>query len=1383
MDVTEYYLKATLMNYVTRTRSLKPIMPPQKTANRRVLRAFPTRSLIFGFCMLFVCTTGKAEDWVTYRSDIARSGAGSETVGPELFLRWTYIPSHRPEPAWPMPAEEIPRMHVDNALGVAVAKGQVYFGCPVTNRVIALDAVSGEASWEFFAQGPVRFSPTFDENRIYFGSDDGQVYCLDAGNGSLIWKHRAGPSGEKVIGNGRMISLWPIRTGVLVDHGVVYFTAGVFPYEGIYLCALRAADGAVIWRNDTIADQVYELEFGGISPHGYLVASKDILYVPSGRAMPAAFNRQTGEFLFSTSPGGHRGGVWALLDDDQLIAGTVYSESQGMKEFPAKISYDATTGKRREDAFAWFPGIEIVPTSEMSYVLTPEGIHAINRTEYARAMKEGAAWISERKTLERKLGGLRRSRAKSAGPDEKIKLQIEEITKRLATVNAKESDLKESCLRWRHAGKGLVSLIMAGDILYAGGDGVVVGVDGNTGKQLWRGTVIGNAVGLAASDGGLVVSSDKGPVYCFGSEAVAAAVEIKTEIVASPYPKDENSDIYRRAAQRILRDSGVNKGYCLMLDCNIGRLAFELSRNSELKIVGLENDPQKLVIARERLEAAGLLGSRVVVEPWDIADLPLYFANLVASDEAILSSSRVSKESLGRVLRPCGGVYMSCGLADRDEPSKRVWGKFVRPKLDGAANWRQLYANPRNSACSEDTLVKGPLGVLWFGEPGPQKMVDRHARTDSPVSINGRLFIEGEELVRAYDAYNGTFLWETDLPGAVRARVDVDGGNLSLTEESLYVAARDMCYRLDNATGKIVDRYNMPVTTDGSDRRWGYVCCEKGILVGTRALPLGEEYAAAYKSEESPVSLAVRRGYQRAGTHWRTMTDFPSWGSQASPSGAINSKIMAGDAVFALDVDTAKPLWVYRGGGIAAITVTSADDTVFFGECEPTAAERTTAIEERQRLLGQGIFRPDSKAAAGSVKSDVRVVVALDRATGKIRWKKPIDLTGCGGTKMGSAYADGLLLFFGHFSNHDQRFFLGNKLTWRRITALDAQSGRVVWSRPLNYLRRPVIVGEKIIIEPRACELRTGEIINRGHPVTGEEVPWEFLRPGHSCGVTSASADTLFYRSYCGAIYELNQDKGISLFGAVRMGCWLDIIAANGLMLMPEASSGCTCSYPLRCSVALVNKPKKTMGNWSVFISPGAMSPVKHLAVNLGAPGDMRDDDGVLWLGYPRIRKTHSVYDAYPNYGIQFDIHEQLEPGGGFFHKDFKGTEIADTERDWIFASGCRGMLRCELPLIDEEAGQEPAVYTVRLGFMSYPGDIPGRRVFDIKLQNRVVQSKFDVAGTADGTNRAVIKEFKAIAVKDNLIIELVPVAKERSIDRTSILNFVEVVREDSDSH
>ena len=50
--------------------------------------------------------------------------------------------------------------------------------------------------------------------------------------------------------------------------------------------------GRLLWKNSTVGDKAHELAYGGISPQGYLVASEDILYVPSGRAMPAAFDRK-----------------------------------------------------------------------------------------------------------------------------------------------------------------------------------------------------------------------------------------------------------------------------------------------------------------------------------------------------------------------------------------------------------------------------------------------------------------------------------------------------------------------------------------------------------------------------------------------------------------------------------------------------------------------------------------------------------------------------------------------------------------------------------------------------------------------------------------------------------------------------------------------------------------------------------------------------------------------------------------------------------------------------------------------------------------------------------------------------------------------------------
>ena len=64
--------------------------------------------------------------------------------------------------------------------------GAVFFGSSVTGKVYALDAATGDVRWTFFAEGPVRFAPTVVDKKVYFGSDDGYAYCLDAKDGKLV---------------------------------------------------------------------------------------------------------------------------------------------------------------------------------------------------------------------------------------------------------------------------------------------------------------------------------------------------------------------------------------------------------------------------------------------------------------------------------------------------------------------------------------------------------------------------------------------------------------------------------------------------------------------------------------------------------------------------------------------------------------------------------------------------------------------------------------------------------------------------------------------------------------------------------------------------------------------------------------------------------------------------------------------------------------------------------------------------------------------------------------------------------------------------------------------------------------------------------------------
>lgn len=1374
-------------------------------------------SSVFGHCRLSVlmcfvavfllCPACVAGSWPTYRCDIRRSGLIAEKLGPEVSLQWVFESVSPPKPAWPMPAEELPRTHFDDAYHVAAADGAVYFGCSVTGKVYSIDAASGKIRWTFYAEGPVRLAPALYDSRLYFGSDDGYVYCLDAADGRLLWKYRAGPTGEKVIGNGRMISLWPVRTSVLVDDGVVYFAAGVFPHEGIYICALSAGDGTVIWKNTTIGDRAHDLDFGGISPQGYLVASPEVLYVPSGRAMPAAFDRKTGNFLFYSAVGGKRGGVWALLDGDSLIAGV---EASGR---PSKVAYDGKTGRSRGDAFGWFAGVDMVLTAEVAYVLSTDGIYAIDRAKHSTAVEKARVFEVQRDKLGKELAELR-SKLRSADEQtgNQLREQMSQIARQLDELAEQEKQLKDSSYGWHWPAEGFCSLIMAGDILLAGGQGRVAAVDVNTGAQLWQQEVPGKAVGLAVADGRLFVSTDKGHICCFGGEKRPEPLWVKTPFVSFPYPADKDAVFYESAAKQILQQSSVEKGYCLVLDCGIGRLAFELARQTDLQIVGIEKDAEKLAVARKNLEAAGLLGTRVVVEPWDVSELPDYFANLIVSDGMLFSGRTGASESqINRVLRPYGGVAL---LGSKRWFGRGVsWKKLVRGELAGAGAWTHQYADTCNTACSGDELVRGPLGILWFGEPGPQRMVERHARAASSVSANGRLFIEGEEVIMAYDAYNGALLWEREIPGAVRVRVDVDGGNLALTDRGLYVAAYDRCYRLDPAGGEIMRTYELPPSPQGTAQRWGYIAADDRTLYGSITEPLKNKYAflseelisdgqwkqpeqiqagmfeargprggsyrdyyERYKSRYPIPDENLRKDWQRSGTSWRGVDGFAGWGSQRSAADSVTERLQAGEAVFALDARTGKVLWTYLAKRIPNISITVADGMAFFVESTLTAEECAAARQQKLQLIEKGVYEQGTEAQLKENDADVRVCVALNATTGEVLWKKPLDLTGCGGDKMGTAYRDGVLLFFGHFSNHDTGFFKNGELTWRRITALDAKTGDVLWSRPLNYLRRPLVVGNKIIIEPRACELRTGRIVTRAHPITDQPVPWQFLRPGHSCSITSASAHTLFYRSYSGAIYDLTEDRGLELFGAIRPGCWLNMVSANGLMLMPEASSGCTCSFPVRCSIALVHKPSRAPGNWTVFIDDSQMTPAKHLAVNFGAPGDIRDAQGTMWFGYPRPVTVSPI--GYGRYGVRFDLREKVIDGMGPFRAEPAEAAVGNTDKPWLFASGYRGLLRCELPLLDD-GKDRPASYTVRLGFKPLPGDRPGQRVFDVKLQDRTVLKSFDILRPAGKAGQVVVKQFKGVQVRNSLVLELVPNSANPGVEQAPLINFVEVVRED----
>ncbi len=108
-------------------------------------------------------------------------------------------------------------------------------------------------------------------------------------------------------------------------------------------------------------------------------------------------------------------------------------------------------------------------------------------------------------------------------------------------------------------------------------------------------------------------------------------------------------------------------------------------------------------------------------------------------------------------------------------------------------------------------------------------------------------------------------------------------------------------------------------------------------------------------------------------------------------------------------------------------------------------------------------------------------------------------------------------------------------------------------------IHRPVLVGGTVYSDPLAYRLQDGE------PVAG----WKFDRHGHGCGGLAASAGALFWRGGNPWRWDLKPGaKPARLNTETRPGCWINMIPACGLLFVPEASSGCTCAFPLQTSLA-----------------------------------------------------------------------------------------------------------------------------------------------------------------------------------------------------------------------
>jgi outer membrane protein assembly factor BamB len=1204
--------------------------------------------------LLAFAASAPAADWPAWRFDANRSAAAPQDLPARMHPQWTRIEPPL-TPAWP----DQTLMPFDAAYEPVVAGKVLYFGSSRTDSVTAVDTATGEMKWRFHAEGPVRFAPLVWESQLYFASDDGYLYCLDAKKGTLLWKFRGGPSDRKILGNGRVISTWPARGAPVIADGTVYFAASIWPFMGIFIHALDARTGQVIWTNDgdgsAYQKQPHNSDsFAGVAPQGPLAVLGDKLLVTGGRSVPACLDRKTGKLIhFLLNENSKKGGGSTVA-----AVGKIFVNGPGM--------FSLETGKH----LGTFPPLA---------VLTPEVLYGYEKGQL-RAFD--LASMPDPSPPKRPAAGLLPPVPKPALPE-------------LTSLTV----------------PGVTCMIKSGSRLYLGLPRKIVAVAlplAKAGPKVeWEGDVEGNVASLVAADDRLFAVTLEGRIICFGRDQIEPLVH---RAAPPSFPVDE----WTERARQLLDSTRVREGYCVAWGVGSGRMIEELARQSRLHVIAIDPDPLKVRTARDRFAYLGLHGERVAVLLADprAAELPPYFASLMVSEqpEKLALTDGTFVREVFDALRPYGGTMCLAlkpaerlrfthaveesklaGTVLKDSPAGML---LVRAgALPGAGNWTHEHADAGNSRVSTDSLVRAPLGILWFGGSSNDGILPRHGHGPQPQVIDGRLIIEGIDKLRALDVYTGRPLWDAPLPG-VGARynnllhqpgANAGGTNYISTPDGIYVAYRDACVILDPETGRKTGELRLP-----GGARWGYINIAGDLLIGGTALAsdLPPEGAVATTDPVAPGESSETPRVHITWKQYRSAAD-----TQASSTRLV-----------VMDRHTGKVLWQAPArGGFRHNAICAGGGRVY-------AVDRPPATREKQ----PGAEKP--------------TIVAFDLKTGTRLWEHDADVFG---TFLAYSAKHDVLVESGRVA----RDALPDELAGMR--AFRATSGEVLWYEP-KLVGPAMLHGDVIIRDKGATDLLTGKPVLKPNPLTGELAEWTWSR-NYGCNTPAAAEHLMTFRSGAAGYCDLAGDSGTGNFGGIRSGCTNNLVVANGVLCAPDYTRTCTCSYQNQTSLALVPMAEAEM--WTSFGKREPKGVVKRLGLNFGAPGDRKGDDGTLWLEYPSVGgASPTVNLKMTNAPVEYFRHHASRVTGGL---------------PWVAASGVKGIEGFTVTLAPP--GSAERRYTVRLHFAEPNAIGSGERVFDASLQGKQVLDNFDIVREAGGTYRGLIKEFRGVAVGEGLTVQFTP--------------------------
>jgi hypothetical protein len=273
----------------------------------------------------------------------------------------------------------------------------------------------------------------------------------------------------------------------------------------------------------------------------------------------------------------------------------------------------------------------------------------------------------------------------------------------------------------------------------------------------------------------------------------------------------------KESADAALGKIGVSRGICVVLGDTKLDLALELARKSQLLIYVQLPEAEDAEKARRAADVAGLYGTRVYVEKGALTDLHLA-DNLADALIAVGETTGLPEAEALRVLRPEGKAL----LGQRE---------LIKPFPEGIDDWSHPYHGPDNNPQSEDRIARAPYLTQFLADPRyapvPQVAVASAGRVFKAfghVAFKRREEPYLNKLV-AFNGYNGTILWERDLPPGMM----VHRNTFIAAPTTLYVGDDSSCKTIDTMTGELKDEIIPPVEVAGGTF-WKWMALEDGVL-------------------------------------------------------------------------------------------------------------------------------------------------------------------------------------------------------------------------------------------------------------------------------------------------------------------------------------------------------------------------------------------------------------------------------------------------------------------------------------------------------------------------------------------------------------------------